>query len=90
MNRFLDLADLQRALVADALRVAARAAAEPVLAPGDAPQTLLPPLAPLASWEAAAHDALVRADRLLAELAEARQPDLAQLSVALRELRRLV
>jgi len=72
-----DLADLQRAIVAEALQAATAAGGA-----GGA--------APLAAWEAALHDALARADRLLAELAEAHQPDLAQLSVALRELRRLV
>ena len=40
-------------------------------------------------WEAANADALQRARRLLADLAEARRADLAMLSVALRELRNL-
>ena len=43
----------------------------------------------LAAWEARSGDALARADRLIAELSESRQADLAQLSVLVRELRRL-
>jgi len=44
----------------------------------------------LSSWEARNPMAFARAKRLLAELAEAASPDLAMLSVALRELRNLV
>jgi glutamate dehydrogenase len=44
----------------------------------------------LASWEARNPAAFARAKRLLAELADAAVPDLAMLSVALRELRNLV
>jgi glutamate dehydrogenase len=44
----------------------------------------------LSSWEARNPAAFARAKRLLAELAEAASPDLAMLSVALRELRNLV
>ncbi len=44
----------------------------------------------LESWEARNAAAFARAKRLLAELAEAANPDLAMLSVALRELRNLV
>jgi glutamate dehydrogenase len=43
----------------------------------------------LAAWEQRNHDALERAQRLLAELGEAKGVDLAMLSVALRELRNL-
>ncbi|MBX3606580.1 MAG: NAD-glutamate dehydrogenase [Piscinibacter sp.] len=43
----------------------------------------------LAAWEARNAAALERAGRLLAELAETKSPDLAMLSVALRELRHL-
>ncbi|MFN0185320.1 MAG: hypothetical protein ACKVQR_16025 [Aquabacterium sp.] len=41
-------------------------------------------------WEAANAGTLQRSRRLLADLAEAREADLAMLSVALRELRNLV
>jgi glutamate dehydrogenase len=44
----------------------------------------------LSAWEARNPMAFARAKRLLAELAEAASPDLAMLSVALRELRNLV
>jgi glutamate dehydrogenase len=43
----------------------------------------------LAAWEAANADALERAQRVLLELADAKNADLAMLSVALRELRNL-
>ena len=43
----------------------------------------------LAAWEARNAAALERAQRLLAELADAKGADLAMLSVALRELRNL-
>ena len=43
----------------------------------------------LAAWEARNAIPLERAGRLLAELADAKSPDLAMLSVALRELRNL-
>ncbi len=43
----------------------------------------------LAAWEQRNRDALERAQRLLAELADAKGVDLAMLSVALRELRNL-
>ena len=43
----------------------------------------------LAAWEARCHHPIDRAQRLLAELAESKSPDLAMLSVALRELRNL-
>jgi glutamate dehydrogenase len=43
----------------------------------------------LAAWEAANADALERAQRVLVELADMKNPDLAMLSVALRELRNL-
>jgi glutamate dehydrogenase len=44
----------------------------------------------IAQWEAAQALPLERARRLLADLAESKQADLAMLSVALRELRNLV
>ncbi len=44
----------------------------------------------LAAWRTANADGLERAQRLLADLAEAKSPDLAMLSVALRELRNLL
>jgi len=44
----------------------------------------------LAAWEERKPAALARAKRLIAELAEAQSPELAMLSVALRELRKLV
>jgi glutamate dehydrogenase len=44
----------------------------------------------LAAWEARNPAAFARAKRLVAELADAASPDLAMLSVALRELRNLV
>lgn len=43
----------------------------------------------LAAWEARNQQPLERAQRLLGELADAKRPDLAMLSVALRELRNL-
>jgi glutamate dehydrogenase len=43
----------------------------------------------IARWEAGNATALERARRLLADLAETKQADLAMLSVALRELRNL-
>jgi glutamate dehydrogenase len=69
-----DLAALQRTLAADAMRAAATA--------GEA--------SPLDAWARRNDGALERAQRLLAELAEARNADLAMLSVALRELRNLM
>jgi glutamate dehydrogenase len=61
-----------------------RTLAQEVLASGS------PPLADqLARWEAANAAALERAQRLLADLAEGKQADLAMLSVAMRELRNL-
>jgi glutamate dehydrogenase len=47
------------------------------------------PTAALDAWERARGAGLERSRRLLADLADARQPDLAMLSVALRELRSL-
>ncbi len=44
----------------------------------------------LAAWEASQRTALARARRLIGELADASSPELAMLSVALRELRKLV
>jgi glutamate dehydrogenase len=68
-----DLAGLQRALAMNAL------AAEPAGGGSD----------PVAAWEARHRGALERASRILAELRMAPAPDLAMLSVALRELRNL-
>ena len=67
-----DLAAMQRALAASAMREATA---------GDA--------SPLDAWARRNDGALERAQRLLSELAEARNADLAMLSVALRELRNL-
>ena len=69
-----DLAGLQRTLVANVLATGA-----------DADD----PVALVARWEAASRDALERASRLLGELRAAPAPDLAMLSVGLRELRNL-
>jgi glutamate dehydrogenase len=41
------------------------------------------------AWEVAQRPAVERAQRMLTELADAKSPDLAMLSVALRELRHL-
>ena len=61
-----------------------RVLAQQVLGQGDgSPHDLL------ARWTKAHAVALERARRLLADVAEARQPDLAMLSVAMRELRGL-
>jgi glutamate dehydrogenase len=68
-----DLAAMQRALAASAMREATA---------GDA--------SPLDAWARRNDGALERAQRLLSELAEARNVDLAMLSVALRELRNLM
>ncbi|MDQ2780073.1 MAG: NAD-glutamate dehydrogenase [Pseudomonadota bacterium] len=68
-----DLADLQRTLTGEALSHAQNDDAQ----------------ATLEVWKASEHGALERAQRLLTELAEAPQVDLAMLSVALRELRSL-
>jgi glutamate dehydrogenase len=68
-----DLAGLQRALAMNAL------AADPPAAGGDL----------VAAWEARHRAALDRASRILGELRAAPAPDLAMLSVALRELRNL-
>ena len=43
----------------------------------------------LSAWQTRCHHPIHRAQRLLAELAESKNPDLAMLSVALRELRNL-
>jgi glutamate dehydrogenase len=69
-----DLADLQRSIALDAV-------SRPP--PGTAADKL-------ASWEARNEAAFARAKRLVAELADAASPDLAMLSVALRELRNLI
>ncbi len=69
-----DLAALQRSLAADAVRE--RAAADGA--------------SPLDAWARRNDGALERAQRLLTELADARNADLAMLSVALRELRNLM
>ena len=69
-----DLAALQRALSQQVLAGGAGGAAGDVL---------------IARWEAANSGALERARKLLADLAEAKQADLAMLSVAMRELRSL-
>ena len=66
-----DMASLQQALTAEALRLSADG--------GDA----------LERWSAHNGGALERVQRLLGELAEVRNADLAMLSVALRELRNL-
>jgi glutamate dehydrogenase len=66
-----DMASLQQALTAEALRLSAGG--------GD----------PLERWSARNGGALERVQRLLGELAEVRNADLAMLSVALRELRNL-
>jgi glutamate dehydrogenase len=71
-----DLAGLQRAITQDAIAGAGGAAGEGAAAM-------------LAAWEARNAQALERAQRLLAELADAKHADLAMLSVALRELRNL-
>jgi len=49
-----------------------------------------PAMEKLSAWEARNPMAFARAKRLVAELADAAVPDLAMLSVALRELRNLV
>jgi len=69
-----DLADLQRSIALDAV---SRHPAGPAADK-------------LSSWEARNPAAFSRARRLVAELADAASPDLAMLSVALRELRNLV
>jgi len=69
-----DLADLQRSIALDAV------SRHPTGAAADK----------LSSWEARNPVAFARAKRLVAELADAASPDLAMLSVALRELRNLV
>jgi glutamate dehydrogenase len=61
-----------------------RALAQQVLTPAGTTGTQA-----LAQWEADDASALERAQRLLADLAEVKQADLAMLSVALRELRNL-
>jgi glutamate dehydrogenase len=75
---------LARAALGDDLAGLQRSIAQTVCggAPGDAAQMQ-------AAWEARNATALERAQRLLAELGETRSPDLAMLSVALRELRHL-
>lgn len=69
-----DLAGLQRVITQDAMTSAG--------AGGSAAELL-------AAWEARNAIALERAGKLLAELADTKNPDLAMLSVALRELRHL-
>jgi glutamate dehydrogenase len=69
-----DLAGLARTLAANVLATGADA---------DDPAALV------ARWEGASRDALERASRLLGELRAAPAPDLAMLSVGLRELRNL-
>jgi glutamate dehydrogenase len=69
-----DLADLQRSIALDAV------SRHPAGTAADK----------LSSWEARNPAAFARAKRLVAELADAASPDLAMLSVALRELRNLV
>jgi len=73
-----DLAGLARTLAAKVLVPTGEAGGE-----GDAPARLV------ARWEAANRDAMERAARLLGELRAAPAPDLAMLSVGLRELRNL-
>jgi glutamate dehydrogenase len=70
-----DVADLQRAVTARVVRGANGA---------DSTAGGL-----IEAWQARSSDALARADALIAELVEAKKPELAQLSVLLRELRRL-
>jgi glutamate dehydrogenase len=69
-----DLAGLARSLAADVVGAAGD---------GSGPEALV------GRWESANADAIERAERLLAELRAAPAPDLAMLSVALRELRNL-
>jgi glutamate dehydrogenase len=69
-----DLAGLARTLAANVLATGGE---------GDAPALLV------ARWEGANRDAMDRASRLLGELRAAPAPDLAMLSVGLRELRNL-
>ncbi|GMV45974.1 MAG: NAD-glutamate dehydrogenase [Pseudomonadota bacterium] len=73
-----------KAALGDDLAALHRALAEQVLAGGAKGGEEL-----VAHWEAAHAAPLERARRLLADLAEARQADLAMLSVAMRELRNL-
>ena len=69
----------------DDLAGLARTLAANVLAAGAADE----PAALVATWEGANRDAMERAARLLGELRAAPAPDLAMLSVGLRELRNL-
>jgi glutamate dehydrogenase len=73
-----------KAALGDDLGALQRALAQQVLAAGEGAAPVR-----LAAWEAAQAGALERARRLLVDLAEAKQPDLAMLSVAMRELRSL-
>jgi glutamate dehydrogenase len=73
-----------RSALGDDLSSLQRSLAQQVLGMSGAPLEGLVEL-----WETANAAPLQRARRLLADLAEARQPDLAMLSVALRELRTL-
>jgi glutamate dehydrogenase len=73
-----------RAALGDDLGGLQRALAQQVLDSGDGAAGGL-----MAAWESAHAAALDRARRLLADLAESKQADLAMLSVAMRELRNL-
>jgi glutamate dehydrogenase len=73
-----------RAALGDDLGGLQRALAQQVLAAGDGDAA-----GRMARWESARAAALERARRLLADLAESKQADLAMLSVAMRELRSL-
>ncbi|HJV72468.1 NAD-glutamate dehydrogenase [Ideonella sp.] len=75
---------LAKAALGDDLAGLQRAITQEVLATGDGGSAKM-----LAAWEAANAVALERAQRVLAELADAKSADLAMLSVALRELRNL-
>ena len=74
-----------KAALGDDLAALRRELARQVLAAGGVGA----PPAALDAWERARGAVLERSRRLLADLADARQPDLAMLSVALRELRAL-
>ena len=75
---------LAKAALGDDLAGLQRAITQNVLAGGAGSPAEL-----LAAWEAKNAVPLERAQRLLAELGDAKVPDLSMLSVALRELRNL-
>jgi glutamate dehydrogenase len=86
-----DLAGLQHALARQVLAGAGSGTPGPdVDAGGPPPNGQVAQAGLLGQWEAAHAVPLERARRLLADLGESKQADLAMLSVALRELRNLV